>query len=609
MSLTVQNVFGLLLRSKLLAADDAKSIYERWRKEAKDLADDLEKFRRWLVGHHYLTDYQAGLLCKGHTEGYFINDYKILDRLGRGRMAGVYKGVHTLGQVVAIKVLPPSKAKDAYLLSRFHREAKLALQLKHHNAVRAYQLGESQGLHYIVMEYLEGETLEEVLNRRKRLPPAEAVRITYQALLGLQHIHDKGMVHRDIKPSNLMLVPARVPGQPDTTVHATLKILDIGLGRMFFDENVPAEALAEEPQLTGDGVLLGTPDYLAPEQARNARGVDIRADIYSMGCVLYHCLSGHPPFPDTNIINQMMRHAQEQPKPLKEINPEVPDGLQQIVNWMMAKNPDQRYPTPDRAAQAMQVFLTAGADAPKAAEPDASMSQYLMWLENGEGGIAAAPAARPASPRAPVPVPVARPAAPPPAPRPAVPVTPPVRATPAPPAAAPAQAIAMAAPPAARPAAPPAAPAAAAPVAASPVAQPGIPLPGKPLKKQKSGKSSKGSRTGRSRHGKSHAGRRVKKKHRVARPAGPPPGLEGDFDVELVPMGGGDKPATALKPARSGGLSRRELFLLLGGGAGVLIAIVLGAALASGGFGPLMQKFSGAPAVSAPEDTSSKPTP
>lgn len=395
MPLTVQNIFGLLLRSRLLSVNDAKSLFQRWQNEAKEQAGDLERFRRWLVHHRYLTEYQANLLCRGHADGFFVGDYKILDRLGRGRMAGVYKGVHSLGQVVAIKVLPPSKARDSYLMQRFDREGRLALRVKHVNVVRSFQLGTSDNLHYIVMEYLEGETLEDALHRRRRLPPGEAVRVVYQVLQGLQHIHEQGMVHRDLKPSNLMLVPGRVQGQVDTTLHSTVKILDIGLGRAFFDEN--AQVPSDDPQLTGEGVLLGTPDYLAPEQARNARAVDIRADIYSMGCVLYHCLAGHPPFPDTNIINQMIRHAQEAPKPLKELNPEVPDSLQMVVNYMLAKDANQRYPTPAQAAQALQPFLAGGAELPRAVEPDASMTQYLTWLENNSGGphSAALPVARP----------------------------------------------------------------------------------------------------------------------------------------------------------------------------------------------------------------------
>ncbi|MFN4261667.1 MAG: serine/threonine-protein kinase [Gemmataceae bacterium] len=377
MAFTVQNIYGLLIRSKLLPLEECKTLFDRWQKEGGQAATSTDAFTRWMVVQRYVTDYQAGLLARGHAEGFFIDQYKILDRIGRGRMAGVYKAVHSLGQVVAIKVLPPSKAKDPQLLARFQREARLAMKMKHPNVVRAFQVGYANNLHYIVMEYLEGETLDDVLQRRKKLPAPEAVRIIYQTLLGLQHLYEQNLVHRDLKPSNLMLTPAPTPGQPDTTTGATVKILDIGLGRSFFDENSP---VIPDPQLTGEGVLLGTPDYLAPEQARDARSVDIRADIYSLGCVLYHALTGKPPFPDTNIINQMVRHATETPRPVRDFSPEVPDGLQQILNWMMAKDPAQRYPTPERAAQALQVFLAAGADAARnPAEPQ--LNSYLNWLE------------------------------------------------------------------------------------------------------------------------------------------------------------------------------------------------------------------------------------
>jgi len=386
MGLTVQNVYGLLLRSRLLPANDAKALYERWQKEARDSAGDIERFRRWMVTHRYLTDYQAGLLCKGHAEGFFIGEYKILDKLGRGRMAGVYKAVHSTGQILALKVLPPSKAKVAYLLSRFEREAKLAIKLKHANVVRAFQMGYSNGLHWIVMEYLEGETLDDVLARRRRLPPNEAARLIWQALQGMQHIHDKSMVHRDLKPSNIMLTPGRVAGQPDTTQNSVLKILDIGLGRMFFDENVAFQEDDETDQLTGEGVLLGTPDYLAPEQARSARTVDIRADVYSIGCVLYHCISGQVPYPDTNIITQMIRHAQETPRPLREFSPDISEGLQQVINVMMAKDPGQRYPTPAHAAAALQAVLSGAPPEPVRIIEDESMSSYLLWLEGQPNG-------------------------------------------------------------------------------------------------------------------------------------------------------------------------------------------------------------------------------
>ena len=166
--------------------------------------------------------------------------------------------------------------------------------------------------------------------------------------------------------------------------------------------------------LTGEGVLLGTPDYMSPEQARDPRTADIRSDIYSLGCALYHALAGRPPFPDTNIISQMIRHATEPPRPLKEFSPAVPEGLQQIVNWMLAKDPNGRYPTPDRAAQALQVFLAAGAEPLHAPESDPKMRSYLSWLQTEDGTDPAPAASGPTRPRAqhPAAAPV-RPAAPP----------------------------------------------------------------------------------------------------------------------------------------------------------------------------------------------------
>ena len=148
----------------------------------------------------------------------------------------------------------------------------------------------------------------------------------HQALLGLQHIHEQGMVHRDLKPANLMLLPVPARGENETTLKSNIKILDIGLAREFFDEDSPADG-TEQMELTGEGVLLGTPGLPAPEQARDPRSIDIRADIYSLGCTLYHLLTGQPPFPDKNILNQMIRHATETPKPLQDFVPTLPEGL------------------------------------------------------------------------------------------------------------------------------------------------------------------------------------------------------------------------------------------------------------------------------------------
>jgi serine/threonine protein kinase len=269
------------------------------------------------------------------------------------------------------------------------------------------------------MEHLDGETLEDLLKRRRVLPPGEAVRLAHQTLLGLQHIHEQGMVHRDIKPANLFLVSSGSAGSAESL---SVKILDIGLARELFEETPQPGPMRGALDLTAEGVLLGTPDYLAPEQARDPRRSDIRADIYSTGCVLYHMLVGQPPFPDSNLFNQIVRHATEAPRPLRSFEPSIPEGLEQIVAWMMAKQPDQRYPTPARAAQALEVFLLMRQQ-PASAEEAPQMRKFLTWLELEDKPAAEPPAA----------VPIARPPS-----SSAVPVRPksspavPVLATPAP---------------------------------------------------------------------------------------------------------------------------------------------------------------------------------
>jgi serine/threonine protein kinase len=373
---TVEDVYGLLLRSRLVPAEDAQALLDRWQAEEKERPSDPQRFVAWLVANRHLTEYQGALLVRGFCERFFLNDYKVLDRLGRGRMAGVYKAQHRLGQIVAIKVLPPSKAREPNMKSRFLREARLALQLKHPNVVRTFQVGEDNGLHYLVMEHLEGETLRELMARVGKLAPEEAVRLAYEALQGLDHIHARGLVHRDLKPSNLMLVyPASVPAEGP--LRGNVKILDIGLGRPLMDETAPGDVTA----LTSERVVLGTPDYMAPEQARDPRAADIRADIYSLGCVLHHALTGGPPFADANLLNLMIRHATEEPPPIKEANPAVSDGLQEVVRKMMAKDPSVRYATPRRAADALRPFLADGVDREQSPENDPGMRAYLDWLE------------------------------------------------------------------------------------------------------------------------------------------------------------------------------------------------------------------------------------
>jgi serine/threonine protein kinase len=357
---SVAGVCTLLERSRLLSAAEVEALRQRWQSEARDPAS-LEAFAPWLVANRYATEFHVSLLLRGYTDHFFLGPYKLLERVGKGRLTTVYKAVHRLGHVVAVKVLPPSQARDPQALARFRREATVALRLQHPNVVRSLEAGTDDGVHYLVMEYLEGETLQQRLDRRGRLPPAEATDLIRQALLGLQHLHEQGLVHRSLEPANLMLVRAEGEGELAAPV---VKILDISFS-LLTDEVLPA---GERPgRLTQEGVLLGVPAYLAPEQARDAHAADVRADVYSLGCILYHALAGRPPYEDASPQRQLIRHATETPRPLPELVPEVPGGLDQVVHWMMARDPAARYQTPERAALALQAFLdwiAAGAESP-----------------------------------------------------------------------------------------------------------------------------------------------------------------------------------------------------------------------------------------------------
>jgi eukaryotic-like serine/threonine-protein kinase len=373
----VSDYCTLLSKSKLLPPEEVEAIHKRWKDETQGSDEQVEAFGKFLVSRRIITPWQSAMVQRGRADGFFLDRYKILDQIGKGQMGGVYKAVHSLGQMVALKILPASRAKDQRVLGRFQREARLLTQLDHPNVVRAFQVGESGGRHFIVMEFLEGETLDEVLSRRKRLPIGEAVRLLRQALDGLQHLHDKRMVHRDLKPSNLMITPAGNKGGADSTWEATLKIVDIGLGRELFDESAPEGQI--DTQLTVEGAVVGTPDYMAPEQAKDARSSDIRADMYSLGCVLYHCITGRTPFPDANIMAQMLRHATENPPPLASAVEGVPAGLQAVLDKLTAKRPEDRFAAPAEGSKALERFQTPGTGS-EASKSDMSPA-FRQWLE------------------------------------------------------------------------------------------------------------------------------------------------------------------------------------------------------------------------------------
>ncbi len=303
-----------------------------------------------------LTAYQAAALYQRKSRGLLIGSYVILDKLGVGGMGVVFKARHRrLGHVVALKILPPSFARDRTALARFKREVEAAGKLNHPNIVAALDADEDRGVHFLVMEYVEGRDLDRVVRGRGPLRVADAIEYVIQAARGLAAAHAEGIVHRDIKPSNLML---DTPG--------TVRVLDLGLARIVDASNPFGQAAGG--RLTESGMYMGTIDYMAPEQADDSRTADQRADIYSLGCTLYYLMTGREPFVGETVLKRLMAHQERPAPPLRGARPDAPAVLEDTFQQMMAKRP---------------------ADRP------ASMTAVIALLESCKAAAAAAPKSRP----------------------------------------------------------------------------------------------------------------------------------------------------------------------------------------------------------------------
>jgi len=276
-----------------------------------------------------------------------VGRYELIERLGRGGMGTVYKAVHTrLKRKVAVKLLRRELLEDENAVLRFQREMEAVGRLNHPNLVQALDADNIGGTYVLVMEYVEGVDVARILGTAGRLSIENACEIIRQAAQGLQHAHEKGLVHRDVNPSNLMLTP-----------DGGIKVMDLGLARLRRGQ------LAGE-ELTVDGQAVGTADYVAPEQVSDSRHVDIRADIYSLGCTLYEFLAGRAPFDDPyhrGNFAKMRAHLKESPLPVRGFRPHVPDRLQSILRRMLAKDPAERYATPLAVASELEPFC-ANAD-------------------------------------------------------------------------------------------------------------------------------------------------------------------------------------------------------------------------------------------------------
>ena len=266
--------------------------------------------------------------------------YRIVRLLGRGGMGSVYEVHHQrMDRRQALKVVNPELVDNPQALLRFEQELKAVAKLDHPNIARAYDAESFGSLQVMVMEFVAGQTLHEVLKKRGQLGVKDACRCVRQACLGLQHAHERGLVHRDLKPQNLML--ARDSG--------VVKILDFGLAKIVSEKRA-------SHGLTKTNMTMGTYEYSAPEQAIDAASADIRADIYSLGCTLYYLISGVLPFNYNSDVKLLMAHQNEAPRPLREVCPETPQELSDLVARMLAKSPADRPQTPGEVAKALLPF-------------------------------------------------------------------------------------------------------------------------------------------------------------------------------------------------------------------------------------------------------------
>ena len=274
--------------------------------------------------------------------------YAITELIATGGMGDVFRAEHRMMErTVAIKVINHELMRNSEAVERFHREVRTAAQLSHPNIVRAYDAEQADGIHFLVMECVDGINLADLVKKDGPLSVSKACEYARQAAIGLQHAHEQGMVHRDIKPHNLML-----------TEDGTIKILDFGLASLAAKSVVSLDpAVPEHASLTAAGAIMGTPDFISPEQAADAHKADIRSDIYSLGATLHYLLCGHAPFAEGSVAERLRSHAEAQPTSINSLRDDAPEELSDIIIRMMSKDPNHRFQTPQDVADALAPFV------------------------------------------------------------------------------------------------------------------------------------------------------------------------------------------------------------------------------------------------------------
>ena len=358
-----QTLFTDLLRSSVILTEDSEKLPQQTQEEIRRCSE-IPELLSLLVQHGLLTEYQAARVEAGKTDGLVLGNYRVLERLGTGGMGVVFKAEHVdMRRPVAIKVLSISADQNSQIQQRFRTEIRVVAKLQHPNIAAAMDAGTASfpdcpTLRYFVMEYVPGQDLEEYVQANGPLPVAKACDVIHQIAAALAEAHKHNLVHRDIKPSNIRLTPQ---GQA--------KLLDFGLARHF------------TYRMTEPGTVLGTLDFMAPEQISDAGAVDIRADIYALGGTLFWSLTGTNPFAPKRNIVQQLAYRQTQPAPsVRTWRPEIPADLDAVVSRMMALCPEERYATPQVVKQALSPFLK-----PEMQDGIRPISDYRSVQQSGEG--------------------------------------------------------------------------------------------------------------------------------------------------------------------------------------------------------------------------------
>ncbi len=340
---SAEDVLDALRESGLFAP----AAFDALVRELAPLGDDLRAVMTHIIKTKRLTAYQLGKTLNGRSADLFIGRYIVTDRLGSGGMGKVYRARDLdTGMPVAIKVVRSALVTNPTVRGRYAREVQTTSQLSHPNIVSVFDAGEDNGKFYMAMEFVDGIDLARMMREFEVLAVPEACEYARQAALGLEHAHSRGIVHRDIKPSNIVVAGER--HVPQATEPAVVKLLDLGLARALD----PLDMVA--PDLTRDHTVVGTPDYMAPEQAKDSRLVDGRADLYGLGCTLYFLLTGRVPFAAPGAIEKILAHQIEQPPPLQGLRREIPQGVAQIVMKLMAKRPVDRYQSAAEVAEVLE---------------------------------------------------------------------------------------------------------------------------------------------------------------------------------------------------------------------------------------------------------------